>query len=187
MTSRRSFVGHIAGIGSAVALADWALVDDALAHAAAAVAAQPRPAFKVLSAAEGRDLEAITSRIVPTTDTPGAREAGVVFFIDQALTTFQKDALGDLRKALTELNQRAGRVRRGASFAALTEAQQDAILVAYDGQDGFGLLRFLTFMGMFGEPSFGGNRNEVGWKLLDFRAHGPHKPPFGYYDAQVTK
>ncbi len=187
VSSRRSFVGHIAGLGTAAAIADWALVDDALAHAAAAVAAQPRPAFKVLTVAEGRDLDAITARIMPTSDTPGAREAGVVFFIDQALTTFQKDALPDLRAALKDLNTRSARVKRGATFAALTEAQQDAVLVAAETQEYFGLLTFLTFMGMFGEPSFGGNRNEVGWRLLNFNAHGPHKPPFGYYDAPVTR
>jgi gluconate 2-dehydrogenase gamma chain len=187
VSSRRSFVTQVAGLGSAVAIADWALVDDALAFAARAVAAQPRPAFTVLGVEEAREVEAIAARIVPTTDTPGAREAGVVYFIDRALGTFQKAALGDLRAALADLKKRAGRKRRGAAFSALTAAEQDAVLIGAEEQPYFGLLTFLTYMGMFGEPAYGGNRNEVGWKLLAFDAHGPHKPPFGYYDAQVTK
>lgn len=186
MTNRRSFVTHVAGLGSALAIADWALVDEALAHAARAVAAQPRPAFKVLTASEAREVEAISARILPTTDTPGAREAGVVYFVDQALATFQKQALGDLRAALADIAKRAGRKRRGAAFSALTEAEQDAVLIGAERESYFGLLTFMTYMGAFGEPGYGGNRGEVGWKLLNFNAHGPHKPPFGYYDAEAA-
>jgi gluconate 2-dehydrogenase gamma chain len=188
VSSRRSFLTNVAGFGTAIGVADYALVEEALAHAARAVTIQPRPAFKVLSASEASELEAITARIIPTTETPGAREAGVVWFIDQALTTFQKDALVPLRRGLADLKPRAATRNRGAaSFAALSVAHQDAVLQEIETTDFFGQLKFLTFMGMFGEPSYGGNRNEVGWKLLDFRPHGPHQPPFGYYDAQATR
>jgi gluconate 2-dehydrogenase gamma chain len=188
VTTRRSFLHDLAGVGAGFLIVDPAGLEDALAHAARALQSQPRPAFKVLTADEARDLDAVTSRIVPTTDTPGAREAGVVFFIDHALSTFQKDAIQDLRAGLADLTKRAASRRRGAgSFAALSTTEQDAVLVSAEGEEYFGLLTFLTFMGMFGEPSFGGNRNEVGWKLLNFNPHGPHKPPFGHYDAQVTR
>ena len=36
----------------------------------------------MLTPAQARDVEAIASQIVPSGDTPGAREAGAVYFID---------------------------------------------------------------------------------------------------------
>ena len=33
------------------------------------------------------EIEAIAARIIPSDATPGAREAGVVYFIDRALST----------------------------------------------------------------------------------------------------
>ena len=42
--------------------------------------------------------------------------------------------------------------------------------------------------GFFGMSSYGGNRDNVGWKLLglDGEHHG-FEPPFGYYDAEYLK
>ncbi|HEX9853379.1 MAG TPA: gluconate 2-dehydrogenase subunit 3 family protein, partial [Woeseiaceae bacterium] len=45
-------------------------------------------AFETLAAAEAREFEAIAARILPTTDTPGAREAGVIWFMDKAFGSF---------------------------------------------------------------------------------------------------
>jgi hypothetical protein len=35
---------------------------------------------------------------------------------------------------------------------------------------------------MFALPSWGGNRNEAGWKLIGFEDAHVFRPPFGYYD-----
>jgi hypothetical protein len=40
---------------------------------------------------------------------------------------------------------------------------------------------------MFSNPSYGGNRDEVGWKLIGFEAPHPWQPPFGYYDADYAE
>jgi hypothetical protein len=37
-------------------------------------------------------------------------------------------------------------------------------------------------LGMFTMPSYGGNRNGVGWKLIGFQDAHVFYPPFGYYD-----
>jgi len=37
-------------------------------------------------------------------------------------------------------------------------------------------------LGMFSDPSYGGNRNGIGWELLGFRNDHAYQPPFGYYD-----
>src|SRR4051794_11974866 len=37
------------------------------------------------------DIETLAAQIIPSDDTPGAKEAGVIFFIDRALATFDQD------------------------------------------------------------------------------------------------
>ena len=74
-------------------------------------------------------IEALTSRILPSADgRPGAHEAGVVYFIDKSLATFnaaQKKLYAD---GVKDLNRRAARKWKGAAgFAALTPAQQDEV------------------------------------------------------------
>jgi hypothetical protein len=39
---------------------------------------------------------------------------------------------------------------------------------------------------MFAMPSYGGNRNHAGWKMLGFEHQMAWLPPFGHYDAQAT-
>jgi hypothetical protein len=51
----------------------------------------------------------------------------------------------------------------------------------------FGQTRFATIVGMFGNPSYGGNLDQAGWKLIGFEAHGIYQPPFGWYDAEAAK
>ncbi len=59
-------------------------------------------AFETLSAGEGRELEAIAARILPTTDTPGAREAGAIWFIDKAYGSVYADYLAADRALLAD-------------------------------------------------------------------------------------
>ncbi len=169
-------------------LADWVLVDEALAHAAQAVQQQPRPAFTTLTPDEAATLDAMSARILPTTETPGAREAGAVYFMDKAFGTFAKDELASARKQLADLAQRVRRKKgAGVSFAKLAPADQDAILKEIEKDAFFEQVRFFTMVGTFGNPSYGGNRNQVGWKLLGFEMKPTYQPPFGYYDAQLMR
>lgn len=140
-------------------------------------------AFDVLSNKEAKDLEAIAARILPTTDTPGAREAGVIYFMDKALGSFMSDELESIRGGLADLE--AGIT---TSFSDLSEAAQDAYLRTLDHSHFFNRVHFMTIAGFFGMSSYGGNRNEVGWKLIGFEGHrGAWEPPFGYYDAEHTR
>ena len=43
-------------------------------------------------------------------------------------------------------------------------------------------LRGLTMLGMFSNPSYGGNFEKSGWKMLGFVDQFAWTPPFGYYD-----
>jgi gluconate 2-dehydrogenase gamma chain len=187
-STRRTFILTAAGVGGAFAVADWALVQDALAHAARAVAQQPPPPFTTLTPAEARDIDAMAQRIMPTTDTPGAKEAGVIHFIDKAIGVHDPEMLPAVRKGLVDLGARVRRKKKGVtSFAALPIADQDALLRDIEQTDLFSAIRFMTMVGMFADPSYGGNRGGIGWKLIGFEPKAQHQPPFGYYDAPVAR
>lgn len=174
-------------LGAAWLIKDMLAAEDALAWARTAVRQQPAPAFTAFTADEAAVLEAAAARIIPSDDTPGAKEAGVIYFIDRAFSTFQKNDLPHAKRLVTSLNRRARRRRpKVAGFAALEAADQDAILKQIEKTDDFGGLRFMTLVGMFANPSWGGNKDMLGWKLLDFMPHGAFQPPFGYYDAQAA-
>jgi gluconate 2-dehydrogenase gamma chain len=186
--NRREFVAATGLLGAAWLIKDLMAAQDALAWARDALHQQPAPAFTAFTADEAAVLEAATSRIIPSDETPGAREAGVIYFMDRAFSTFQKDDLPHAKKLVTDLNRRARRRQRGAtSFAALQPADQDAILKQIEKSDDFGGLRYMTIVGMFANPSWGGNKDMIGWKLLDFMPHGAFQPPFGYYDAEAGR
>ncbi|MGH7542241.1 MAG: gluconate 2-dehydrogenase subunit 3 family protein, partial [Gemmatimonadota bacterium] len=156
------------------------------AAAAREAVAAGRP-FVALTPEEARELEAVAARIFPTDDTPGAREAGVIHFIDRAFDAFQADALPFAREGLSDLAVRARRADPASeSFSALDEARQDAVLQEIEAEGFFGLIRFLTIAGMFALPEHGGNRDRLGWRLLGFEDRFVWRPPFGHYDAEVN-
>ena len=144
--------------------------------------------FAALTAAQAADIEAIAMRIIPSDGTPGAKEAGVIHFIDKALSTFAAERKAPVLAGLGDLNKRARTKWPGTtSFAALPPARQDELLKLIQDSDFFGEIRQATVIGMFANPSYGGNQNQVGWKLLGFQSHGLYQPPFGYYDAEARK
>jgi gluconate 2-dehydrogenase gamma chain len=195
--SRRAFVGT-AGLAGAGLAAAWlgATPADLLAasrHAvrsAASVRDGTPPAFQVLSPAEAADVEAFAAQIIPTDDTPGAREAGVVYFLDRALATFAAGQRAAVTKGLADLTALVGKRHPGArSFSGLTFAQQTAIVqvVEKEQPEFFNAMRFGTVAGMFASPDHGGNRGKVGWKLIGFEDRFSWSPPFGYYDRDENR
>lgn len=153
----------------------------------AARAATEKSTFRVLSPSEATEFEAIAARIIPSGDSPGAREAGVIYFIDTVLADIDPAILEPMRSGLLSLQTDIRKTHEAASFAGLAEAQQIEALRSIEDTDFFETLRFLTIAGMFCDPSHGGNRGKVGWELIGFE--GPHgtQPPFGYYDADYAK
>ncbi|HET9268539.1 MAG TPA: gluconate 2-dehydrogenase subunit 3 family protein, partial [Vicinamibacterales bacterium] len=152
---------------------------------AAHVEAQPSggPKLSWLSAADAADLDAIAAQIIPTDDTPGAREAGVVYFIDRALAGFLSQLARDYRAQLAEFQALCRKQHAGvASFARLSSDQQIAFLKTVDRTPFFDTTRLLTLLGMFSVPEYGGNRGGTGWALIGFEDRHFFQPPFGYYD-----
>ena len=73
------------------------------------------------------------------------------------------------------------------SIAALRPSEQIRLLEAIEKTEFFDLVRTHTILGFFGNPSYGGNRNQVGWKLIGFEDRFQFEPPFGYYDGAEHK
>ncbi len=135
-----------------------------------------------LNASEAADVEAVAAQIIPTDDTPGAREAGVIHFIDRALATFYSQLGSDYRSQLAAFQAACRDRHPGLSFALLTTDQQIEFLRGVDETPFFNSTRLLTLLGMFTMPVYGGNRDGVGWKLIGFEDAHVFRPPFGYYD-----
>jgi gluconate 2-dehydrogenase gamma chain len=161
---------------------DWAHVAHA-AHEADTARKGGAVRFTFFTAAEAADLEAITAQIIPSDQTPGAREAGVVYFIDVALGSFFSRLAGEFRARLGEFQSLCrNRHPDMTSFAALSSEQQIDLLQAVEHTPFFATMKLLTVLGMFSMPAYGGNRQSAGWKLLGFEDRHVFVPPFGYYD-----
>jgi gluconate 2-dehydrogenase gamma chain len=153
-------------------------------HARAAESGQlPRLAF--FNAAQAAEIEAMAAQIIPTDDTPGAREARCLYFIDKALTTFARNSQAVYIQGLQELQAKTAQLYPGAGkFSVLTSEQQIKTLTAIEKTPFFNTVRTHTVIGFFARPEHGGNYNKIGWKLIGYDDSLNHKPPFGYYDAQ---
>lgn len=185
--SRREFVAAAGSIGAVWLFADAVQRSEAIAHAAHQVT-QSQPALSVLTREQAIEVEAFASRIIPSDDTPGAREAGVVYFIDRGLATWASDQRPAFTEGLRNLSRNVGARFRGQTrLSALTPAQQDEVLKSIEQTPFFGQMRFATIAGMFSLPSYGGNRDFVGWKLLGQESALEFKAPFGWYDAPANR
>jgi gluconate 2-dehydrogenase gamma chain len=184
--SRRQFIAATASLASAGWIAlNWpqiAVAAEQADHAGHGTAAAPA-SLTTLTAAEAAEIDAIANQIVPGGTTPGARDARVVYFIDNALGSFFAAQLPAFREGLAEF-QSGYAASAGAAtlFSAATDAQQIAWLQEVDETPFFAAVRRLTVLGLTAMPKYGGNHDSLGWKLIGFVDGHFWEPPFGYYD-----
>jgi len=182
--SRRAFLIALAdALGVAAVGLSWPEIAEAAHEAHIAAQAPGVRSIVFFTPADAADVEAIAARIVPSGALPGAHEAGVVYFIDGALSTFFARLAPDFRAQLADF-QTACRERNpdAASFAALTTERQIEFLHSVEQTSFFERMRLLTLIGMFSSPDYGGNVDRAGWKLLGFEDRHTFEPPFGWYD-----
>ncbi len=131
-----------------------------------------------LTQAEAETLRAVVARLIPADENgPGALEARADRFIDRALAGALRNQREVYRSGLSTLNAYA-QSSKGAGFAKLSAADQDAILTALqqnqaEGFTGgsasfFTMLRTHTIQGTFSDPFYGGNENFIGWDLIGY-------------------
>lgn len=138
--------------------------------------------FNTLTADEAAVIDAFAAQIVPSVEGLGAKEAGAVHFIDRALGDELSDLLPLIRGGVADLQLKA-QTRFETAFSDLEAESQVALMKQIETTEFFEELRFLTLAGMLTHPSYGGNRDRIGWKLIGFDDRHFWQPPFGYYDA----
>jgi hypothetical protein len=140
---------------------------------------RPHPAAReTLTAAEAETLVAIVARLIPADENgPGTAEAGAAIYIDRALSGPLRSSREAYAAGLSAIGDYAI-ATKGAAFADLPAADQDAILTALekntatgfisDAPGFFALVRTHTIQGMFCDPYYGGNADFIGWDLVGY-------------------
>jgi Gluconate 2-dehydrogenase subunit 3 len=179
----------------------WPSLCSAATHARLAAQAPETAKLSFFTPSQAVEIDAITVRIIPTTDTPGAREAGVVYFIDRALTTFAVDQQKDYHEGLPELEARAHELFPTVEkFSSATPEQQDEVLHSYDenvkasrrpfrglnGNNFFETVRMHTIVAFLLDPDAGGDPKGVGWTVIGREREHMFHSPFGYYDKDYA-
>lgn len=181
MLTRREWI-----LGSFSALVASGVLD-AQQHAFEAVRAIAEGhsvAFAYLDAAAARTLSALAAEIIPSDDGPGATEAGAVYFIDRALATFDGDKRESYRQGLSRMEvARAKLFPASAGIDDLTREQRQELIRGLEKDEFFEVLRTHVVLGFLANPEYGGNRDQAGWKYIEFDDQMGYQPPFGYYDG----
>jgi gluconate 2-dehydrogenase gamma chain len=143
-----------------------------------------------LNETEVRILEHVAERIFPKTDTPGALECGAVDYIQAALDGAYAGCLPLYREGLGAVDRHAQR-RFGVAFTTLEGGQQDSVLADFEAgnvndfssaAEFFETVRYHVLEGVFCEPHYGGNKDMLGWRLVNFPGQ-----QFGYPDPYINK
>lgn len=182
--SRREFLIRTAtGLSSAWISGNSPAILEAHQHAQHAAQAAAPPKLEFLTPEQAAEIEAMAAQIIPTDDSPGAREAHVIYFIDRALVTFDTDAQKAYAEGLPQLQAKVKELYPGVEkFSAASSEQQIAVLKAIEKTPFFNAVRGHTVMGFLCDPARGGNFEQVGWKHINFTNDHVYKPPFGFYD-----
>lgn len=182
--SRRQFLSRsLAGVGSAWLAGNWPEILAAHEHARSAAQTDSPAKFEFFTPEQAAEVEAVAAQIIPTDETPGAREARVLYFIDRALATFDRDRQALYSKGLRELQQKCVELfASAATFSKLSSPQQIELLKTIEKGEFFEAVRVHTITGFFCDPERGGNYQQIGWKLIGFDGAHVNEPPFGHYD-----
>lgn len=144
----------------------------------------------VFNSHERATIEAATARIIPADRDPGALEAGVTNYIENALSTYEAERLPLYIEGVRELDQLALERFGSQAFDSLRPEEQDQILAFLEERRSpfFTHLVEHAMQGFYGDPRHGGNREGMSWKIIGFP--GPshpegYQPPFGWYDEHI--
>lgn len=184
--SRRIFIQRLTFMGGGVLLFAPACKRDE-----PAASNRPRAlvtSHKTFTEDEFSTVGAACERILPKDEDPGALDAEVPVYIDRMLATPELVKMKqDFLSGIAALDRRSRRMFQ-KKFFELQAAQQDELLTLFkdspprSGEAHFyELLIILTLEGFLGDPSYGGNKNRVGWALVGF---GTSEPPPGYDGSQ---
>lgn len=123
--------------------------------------------WRFFTDAEAKLVDAVCAQLIPADRDPGAREAGVVSYIDIQLTRTFKKHRARYRAGLAALDA-TSRAKAGKPFVELPPAAQVDVLNTIEERSPafFDLILTHTRQGFYGDPRHGGNRGMVSWKMV---------------------
>jgi gluconate 2-dehydrogenase gamma chain len=189
--SRRSFIQRLTFFGGGVVLLGSTACkrsppEEAKPAEPPALGDSPHGTFSGL---EFATVTAACERILPRDEDPGAKDANVPAYIDRMLQTPELTQMrADFLQGLAALERRSRSMFQKGFAQAAPEQQDDLLTLFKDSGPGTGeahfyeLLVVLTLEGFLGDPSYGGNKDRVGWRLVGFDTVGTvaMAPPEGY-------
>jgi hypothetical protein len=111
-TSRRSVLaGSLTGLSSAWLATHWPEILVAQQQARDVAKSGGSAKLEFLTPEQATEVEAVAAQIIPSDSTPGAREARSVYFIDRALTTFDRAQQSLYTQGLHDLQPKLERFR----------------------------------------------------------------------------
>jgi len=128
--------------------------------------------------AEYLTLAAACERLFPRDDDPGAVDLNVPRYVDRQLVSDDFSGWQEsFRVHLVDLDADA-QSHHQRPFAQLKPEEQDAVIEGWasgprERQSFMRRLMHLTLEGVFGDPSYGGNRDGKGWALVGFEPSEP--------------
>lgn len=113
--------------------------------------------LQTFTADEAKIVEALCGQIIPADDGPGAREAGVLYYIDRQLAGPLKRFAPAYRTGLVVFSK----------LPSMDVAAQLAFAKSQESTPFFQTVVDHTMQGFYGSPEHGGNKDEASWKMLD--------------------
>ncbi|MGP8199578.1 MAG: gluconate 2-dehydrogenase subunit 3 family protein [Limisphaerales bacterium] len=157
-------LGAAVGVGASAGIAHWGRT--------------PPASYRFFSEAEAGLLIAICEQIIPRDDTPGATDAGVIYYIDRQMAGPFVRHQQSYQKGLASFRQTCLQLFKAAFEELPFERQTDALRMVEAGkaphelwpgpsqQDFFNLVLDHTRQGFYGSPRHGGNRGYASYHML---------------------
>jgi len=144
-----------------------------------------RPDF--LTRREESVLEAVLDVFFPAgADAPSARDIRAKDYLLTIISDPDVPASerASLERGLRELDTYSQKTAR-SGFVELDAAKQDSVLRSFvndnDGEDWASNVMSYTLEALFGDPAYGVNVNEIGWKWAEIHPGFPHPPQRKWY------
>jgi gluconate 2-dehydrogenase gamma chain len=113
-----------------------------------------RGSYRFFSDAEARALDAMLACIIPSDNDPGAREAGVIHYIDRQLMGRFREYRKTYREGIAGLGE-------AVTEESLHEMERDPKRKPF-----LDLVVTHAMQGFYGNPRHGGNRDFASWRML---------------------
>jgi gluconate 2-dehydrogenase gamma chain len=157
-------LGATIGVGAAAGISHWGR--------------NPPRLYRFFSESEANALIAICEQIIPRDDTPGATDAGVIYYIDRQISGPLVRHQEAYRLGLASFSKTCLQLYKTAFEGLSFDQQTDALRLIESGkapqefwndpsqQFFFELVLDHTRQGFYGSPRHGGNRNYTSYRMM---------------------